>query len=172
VSISVFEDDRELSKQYPLNNQIKDSDVFLHGTSLKKYESIKAKAFLLRSVDSTRNFLISNTGIYFEKYTKANAKTINELAMPHYCRNPCKKDGSLEGVVLKITGKELKMLGCPIYADWNKSIQRIYDSLHRTIGIKYDCVFVSIIVVDKDIPIEYLSVQRRIPFTEEDLADA
>mgnify|MGYP005856551401 FL=1 len=91
--------------------------------------------------------------------------------MPNYCRNSCQKDGSSEGVVLEIKGKELKKLECPIYADWNKHIVPTYDSLHRPNGVKYDYLFVSVIAVDKDIPIEYLSDKGRIPFTAEDLAD-
>ncbi len=167
----LFKDDEIFSRKYPLNDIISDTDIFLHRTSSKRYELIKSKGFILRNVDFARNFSISTQGICFEKYTRANAKTIDGTAMPNYCRNPCKKDGSLEGVVLQIKGTELKRLGCPIYADWNKSIVRTYDSSHKPNGVKYDYLFVSVIVVDKDISIEYLSVQGRIPFTLEDLAD-
>jgi hypothetical protein len=170
----MFEADEELSKQYPLNDKIKDTDVFLHGTTSKRYSSIRATGYLLRNVDFPRNYSISILGICFEKYVtrgeQKNAKTIDELAMPKYCRDSCRTDGSLEGVVLQITGRDLKKLGCPIYADWNKPVVPTYDSLHLPNGVEYNYLFISIIIVDKDIPVECLKVKGRIPFSVEDLS--
>ncbi len=169
----MFKDDERFSRKYPLNDKIKDTDVFLHGTSSKRVDSIKSKGFLLRNVDFARNFSISNSGICFEKYVTsgahANPRTIDDIAIQNYCRNSCKKDGSLEGIVLQIKGSELKKLDCTIYIDWNKPIARTYDSLGRPNGVNYHTLFVSVIIVDKDIPIEYLEVKGRVPFTAEDL---
>lgn len=98
-----------------------------------------------------------------------NAKTIDDIAMRDHCRNSCEKDGSLEGVVLQIKGRELKKMECPIYVDWNKPIVRTRNSVGIPNGVDYNYIFVSIIIVDKDIPIEYLEVKRRVPFTAEEL---
>ena len=38
----------EFSKAHPLNDKIKDSDIFLHGTSSKKIEKIQSCGFLKR----------------------------------------------------------------------------------------------------------------------------
>ena len=170
----MFEDDARFSKKYPLNTKIKDTDVFLHGTSSKRYDAIKSTGYLLRNVSARRNFTISQSGICFEKYVAsgklANANTIDN-AMTRYCLNACKNDRSLEGVILQISGRELKKLGCPIFVDWNKPINRILNSVGVPIGVNYNALFLSIIIVDKDIPVEYLEVRKRVPFKEEDSAN-
>ena len=170
----MFKEDEAFSRKYPLNKKIKDTDVFLHGTSSKRYDSIKSSGYLLRKVGFERNFSISQPRICFEKYVtsgkRANAKIIDDVAMINYCSNSCKKDGSLEGVILQIKGRELKKLDCPIYVDWNKPIARTKNSAGEPNGVKYDALYVSITIVDKDIPIEYLELKRRVQFKAEDLA--
>ena len=131
----MFQDDEKYSRKFPLNEKIKDTDVFLHGTSSKRYDAIKSTGYLLRDVSVLRNFSISQPRICFEKYVTsgklANGKTI-DLMEKEYCFKPCKTDGCLEGVILEISGKALKKLDCPILADWSNPIPRTRNSLGDT----------------------------------------
>jgi len=143
------------SRVHPVNAQIKDTDVFIHGTSSTRFSVIKLEG-LKRKVDG-KHFGISHNVICFEKllenkhYRKAAIDLVKK-----YCQIACDKDNSSEGVILQIKGRELKKLGCPIYADWNIGFSR------KTIeGIPFDINLnapVSIIIVDRDIPFEYLEV--------------
>ena len=158
--------EEEFSKNHPV--KIKDTDVFLHGTSLKKYLAIKSTGFLKRKAPAT-NWSMSRKGICFEKYDEhgTNAGVIAiliEMTIRRYCETTCRNDHSSEGVILKIKGVELKKLGCPIYADWNKPYAKIYDSEGTPIDVNSNAPILSIIIVGKDIPLRYLEVVRRIPF--------
>ena len=82
-----------------------------------------------------------------------------------YCHSACSKDGSTEGVILKITGKELKKLNCLIFNDPNKNDKLLYNSEGIPIGIDSDSPILSI-VVESDIPFEYLKEVKRIPYEE------
>ena len=158
-----------VSKAHPLNLKIKDTDAFLHGTSSKKYSVIQSTGFLLGTIP-VKNFSISQKGICFEKYAEhgnyagTSSKMLIDMTIKGYCETACRRDQSEEGIVLQIKGKELKKLGCPIYADWNKDIPRIYDDEGMPIDVNYDSPVLSIIVVDCDIPLKYLEVARKVPF--------
>ena len=69
----------------------------------------------------------------------------------------------------QITGKELKKLGCPIYADWNYNYpcKRTWDYIR--IDVDYDAPLLSIIIVDKDVPFEDLKVFKIITFKDEEV---
>lgn len=154
------------SKKHPVNSQIKDTDVFLHGTSTKRYFAIKFEGFLKRRIN-VKNFGISQNGICFERYEKTGrfcgggSADLIETTLRDYCERACRKDQSSEGVILQITGKQLKKLDCPIYADWNK----VY-STKKSEGVPFEVDLnspvISIIVLDKDIPFEYLEIWKRI----------
>jgi len=158
----------EFSKAHPV--KIKDTDVFLHGTSSRKYLAIKSTGFLKRKAPA--NWGISEKGICFEKYdehgtfAKCRAADITNLTVQHYCETTCRRDHSSEGVILQIKGRELRKLECPIYADWNKPYKVIEDSEGIPIDVDSNAPVLSIIILDKDIPVEYLEVVRRIPFKE------
>jgi hypothetical protein len=160
--------EERFSRLHPL--KIKDTDVFLHGTSLKKYLAIQSKGFLLREVPQ-RNWSISQKGICFEKYEEGqycgtNAKDLIDITIEGYCNATCRSDQSKEGVILQIKGRELKRLGCPIYADWNKNFPLIYDAEGIPIDVDSDAPVLSIIVLDCDIPLEYLEVAKKVPYKE------
>ena len=158
---------------YPV--EVKDNDQFLHGTSSKRYLSIKSSGFLLRkNVD--KNYPISHPGaIYFEKYDRAgtyaglNAGEFIEKCISDHCRVSCKRDKSSEAVILQITGKELKKLGCTIYVDRNKNLplkRSESGEAIRPLIVDSNYPVFSIMIVDKDIPFEYLKIFKKIPFKE------
>jgi hypothetical protein len=154
--------EERFSKEHPL--KIKDTDLFLHGTSQKKYLAIQAKSRLLRNVP-VRNWGISRIGICFEKYVKQGQYCgVVDLTIKHCCEVACENDGSSEAVVLQIKGRELKKLGCPIYADWNKPYEVIRNSEGIPIDVNSEASVLSIIVIDRDIPLRYLEVVKRVPF--------
>jgi hypothetical protein len=161
--------EEEVSRAHPLNSKIDDTDIFLHGTSMKKYLAIQKTGFLLGTIPM-KNFSISQKGICFEKYVErgqyagTDAKLLIDLTIDDYCKTACRGDQSKEGIVLQIKGRELKKLGCPIYADWNKPIPLIHDLEGLPIDVNYNSSVLSIIVVDCDIPLEYLEVARKVPF--------
>jgi hypothetical protein len=166
----LFEEDKKFSKEHPLNSEIDDIDIFIHGTSSKNFLKIQNTGFLLRSAMS-RNFGISEKGVCFEKFYQHGkdlsvVDLVIDLTMKDYCDNACQGDGSSEGVVLQITGKELKQLGCPIYADWNTVFKRRFSSDWIPIGIETNGLL-SIIIVDRDIPISCLEVMKKIPFKKD-----
>jgi hypothetical protein len=170
----MFKDDEEYSRKHPLNDLIKDTDTFLHGTSLKRYELIKSAGFLLRDIPN-RNYSLSTKAICFAKYVSSgklsNAKTIDKAMKEKYCLNPCIEDACLEGVVLEISGKALKSIDCHIFADWNEHVPRTFNqSSGMPNGVNYNCPILSVIVVDKDIPVRHLVVKRRFPYQSSDLA--
>ena len=147
--------------EYPVT--VKDTDVFLHGTSRKNYQDIQSSGFLKHKV-SHRNWSISTDGVCFEKWVKENDEIVMKVVTT-YCHSACSKDGSTEGVILKITGKELKKLNCPIYNDPNKNDRLLYDSYGIPIGVDSNSPILSI-VVESDIPVEYLKEVKRIPYAE------
>ncbi len=51
-----MEEEEKFSKEHPL--KIKDTDIFLHGTSSKKYSAIQSKGFMLGGIPE-RNYPIS-----------------------------------------------------------------------------------------------------------------
>lgn len=161
--------EEQFSKEHPLNFKIKDTDLFLHGTSSKRYWYIQTTGFLFRRVPD-RNWGISRPGICFEKYVKqgeywgVRAADHIDHTIKKCCRVACENDDSSEAVVLQIKGKELKKLGCPIYANWNKAYAKVMDVKGIPIDVNYDASFLSIIVIDCDIPLEYLEVVKRVPF--------
>ena len=158
------------SKAHPL--RIKENDLFLHGTSSRKYSAIQRSGFLLRKAPNT-NWGISQMGVCFEKYVKhaqycgVSATYLVDRVIKHYCEIACKNDGSLEGVVLQTKGRELKELGCPIYADWNKPYPLIRDVEEIPVNVDSDLPVLSIIVLDCDIPLRYLEAIKRVPFKAE-----
>jgi len=152
------------SRNHPLNSKIKDTDIFLHATSLKKYLAIKSTGFLRRSV-SERNYSISQNVICFEKYVKNG---VAEPSIEGYCDAACRNDKSKEAVILQITGEKLKKLGVKIYADWNDNYPLIRDSEGIPIDVDTEAFFLSIIIVDCDIPIEYLKLVRKVAFKDID----
>jgi hypothetical protein len=158
-------DDEDFSKAHPV--KLNDTDVFLHGTSSKKFLSIKSTGFLKRSTPTT-NWDISTYGIYFEKYDVQDtfARELIDMTIRKYCEATCQRDQSSEGVILQITGKELKQLGCPIYADWNKPYDVIRDAKRQAIDLDSNASLLSIIIVDKDIPLEYVTVVKTISFKD------
>ena len=153
----------KFSRNHPLNEKIKDTDVFHHCTSLKKYLAIKSSGFLRRNV-SERTYSISQSGICFEKYIEHG---VAEFSDKGHWKAACRTDHSEEGVILQITGEKLKKLGCPIYADWNDSYPLIRDSEWIPVDVDTEASFLSIIIVDCDIPIEYLEVSK-VPFKDRD----
>jgi hypothetical protein len=159
--------EERFSKEHPL--KIKDTDLFLHGTSSKKYLAIQCTGFLLRKVPD-RNWGVSRIGICFEKYVKqgqycgVSAADLADRTIKDCCKVACENDGSSEAVVLQIKGRELKELSCPIYADWNKRYAVIYDVEGIPIDVNSDTPVLSIIVIDRDIPLRYLEVVKRVPF--------
>jgi hypothetical protein len=153
----------QFSKKHILNSKIKDADLFLHGTSSKKYLSIQRTGFLLRNVPA-RNWSISRKGVCFEKYLERGNTLlcrVVDLTIKDYYEATSRNDGSSEGVVLQIKGRELKKLSCPIYADWNKNFPLKYDSE----GIPYDVdssAELLSIIVDGDIPLRYLKLRKKV----------
>lgn len=151
----------QFSKIHPLNLKIKDTDLFLHGTSSKRYLAIRQTGFLLGDV-SVRNWSISRRGVCFEKYVEQGKYCgVIKLTINHYCKITSKHDGSSKGVVLKIRGRELKKLACPIYADWNKNFPIKRDSNGIPIDVDSDAELLSIIV-DGDIPLRYIEIAKRV----------
>jgi hypothetical protein len=145
-------------KKYPVT--VKDSDVFLHGTSSKNYEDIQSSGFLKKMV-SSRNWGISTDGVCFEKWVKENDKAVL-MVVTRYCYSACKHDNSAEGVILKITGKDLKKLNGKIFSDPNKNSRLLHDSEGIPIGVDSDSPILSI-VVECDVPIAYLVEVKRVP---------
>jgi hypothetical protein len=165
----MWEAEEKFSKAHPLNLKIRDADVFLHGTSIKKYSAIQSTGFLLRN--APKNFSISQAGICFEKYEHGkflgtDAKGLVERTLQGYCNTTCRNDQSKEGIILEIKGKELKTLGCRIYADWNKAMPYVYDDEGRPEDIDYDSPVISIIITDCDIPIRFLEVVKKVIFKD------
>lgn len=157
--------EKEFFKAHPLNKHIKDTDIFLHATSIKKYSQIQSTGRILSNMGK-RNFSISQAGVCFEKYVEGNycgldAKYYVDFTMERYCNTICETDNSKEGVVLQIIGKDLKKLG-NIYADWNKSYSLVHDSEGKPIDVDYDKSVLSV-VAECDIPVEYLTVARKVP---------
>ena len=152
----------KFSRNHPLNAKIKDTDVFLHITSLKKYWVIDSTGFLLRNV-SERTYSTSKNGICFEKYVKNG---VAELSVEGYCDDTCRSDNSKEAVILQITGEQLKNLGVNIYADWNDPYPLIHDPEWRPIDVDTEASFLSIIIVDCDISLEYLEVVSNVSFKD------
>jgi hypothetical protein len=159
-----MESDEQFSKKYPL--KIMDSDLFLHGTSSRNYSDIQRTGFL-KGKALKRNWCTSRKGVYFVRYVKQEQSSADlvDMMMKHYCEIPCKQDGSSEGVVLQVKGRELKELGCPIYADWNVLFPFKYNKKGIAIDVDSDAPVLSIIVVDCDIPLRCLEVVKRIPFS-------
>ncbi|MCW4040407.1 MAG: hypothetical protein NWE83_06615 [Candidatus Bathyarchaeota archaeon] len=157
--------DEDFSKAHPV--KIKDTDVFLHGTSSKKYLAIKTIGFLKRDTTAT-NWDISSNSIYFEKYDIHDtfARELIDMTIQKYCEATCRKDQSSEGVILQITGRDIKHLGCKVYADWNKPYDIIRDANGKAIDVDSNASVLSIIIIDKDIPLDYLTVFRRISFKD------
>ena len=147
---------------------MKDTEILLHGTSSKSFLSIQSSGFLKRSVSDSENYTVSQSGtICFERYIES-CKSIIQGNMVRFCEAACnnKNDRSIEGVILKITGRNLKRLGCPIYADWNYGFSHKRDSQWLPVDVDYSGLGVtSIIITDCDIPIEYLEIAKRIPIT-------
>ena len=165
----MWEHEEKFSKAHPLNSKIRDNDIFLHATSMKKYLAIQSTRCLLKNAPQ-RNFSISQAGVCFEKYEDgkhggACAKRVIDLTMNGYCYDNCRSDQSTEAVVLQIIGKDLKKLGCPVYVDWNKHFPYLFDDEHRPVDVDYDSLLLSI-VVDCDVPLEYLSVAKKITLKE------
>ena len=164
--------DEEFSKANPLNERIKDTDIFLHGTSSINFEKIQYSRFLKRKPDE-KNFSISENGVCFEKYDTHgiyqgmnSAEYVERYALPHHYGAACRKDKSPEAVILQINGKELKKLCCPICADWNYNYPCKRTRDYIRLDVDYDQPVISIIIVDKDIPFDYLKVFKRIPFED------
>jgi len=147
-------EEEEFSRKHPLNSKIKDTDLFHHCTSSKRYLAIKSSGFLRRNV-SERTYSISQSGICFEKYIE---KGMSESSDIGHWRAACRTDHSKEGVILQITGEKLKNLGCSIYADWNNGYLFKYNSEGLRVDVDTEGPFLSIIIVDCDIPFEYLEV--------------
>lgn len=164
---------KNFSKRHPLNNQMKDEYVFLHGTSSTRFSSIQDCGFIKRA-EPGKNFSISPGGICFEKfdidgtYQGLSASDFIEDTVKDYCKNACKADGDLTGVILKVTGKELKKLDCSIYADWNKPYPRIKQN-GFSVDVDLGASVISIIVLEKDIPIEYVERWKDVHFSREDI---
>jgi hypothetical protein len=157
--------EEEFSRKHPLNSKIKDTDLFHHCTSLKNYLAIKSSGFLLRNAP-VKNYSISlPTGICFEKYIE---HCVAEFSDEGHWKAACRTGHSKEGVILQITGEKLKKLECPIYADWNDSYPMKYDSEGIPIDVDTEGPFLSIIIVDRDIPFIYLKVSGKVPFREND----
>ena len=87
-------------------------------------------------------------------------------AVRAHCNAACRTDKSREGVILKISGKELKKLGCPICADWNYNFKciRTWDNIR--LDVDYDAEYLSIIV-NNDVAFEYLKIFKKMPFKDE-----
>ena len=150
------------SKKHVLNSKIEDADLFLHGTSSEKYSSIQRTGFLSRIVP-TRNWSISRKGVCFEKYVERGNNLlcrVVDLTIRDYYEATSRNDGSSEGVVLQIKGRELKKLACPIYADWNLNFPLKYNSKGIPIDVDSDAELLSIIV-DGDIPLRYLKLRKK-----------
>lgn len=160
----LFKGDEKFSKDHPL--KINDLYIFLHGTSSNKFLQIKDSGFLLRK-PPVRNYSLSQGGVYFEKYCRNYANSdVTRLTIKGCCQAACRNDNSSEGVILQIKGKQLNNLGCPIYADWNKHVPRIFDSRGIPVDVDSSAPVLSIII-DRDIPLNFLKVVKRLPFKDE-----
>ena len=168
VGAIMFKNDEKFSKAHPITSKVEDTEIFFHGTSSKRFLSMQSSGFLKRSVSDSENYTVSQAGtICFERYIESCKRIIDEN-MRRFCEAACnnENDGSTEGVILKITGRNLKRLGCPIYADWNYGFSHKRDSQWLPFDVDYSGLGVtSIIVTDCDIPIEYLELAKRIPIT-------
>ena len=164
--------EERFSKEHPITSKIKDTDVFLHGTSSKKYLAIQSTGFLRRKVPM-RNYGISRKGICFEKYVEHGEYSgVTSLSIEGHCKIACENDQSSEGVILQIKGRELKNLGCPIYADWNVGYPFVKDSEEIPIDVDSNASLLPIIIIDRDIPIKYLIATKRLPFKDLEMANA
>lgn len=148
----MFKEEEDFSKKHPVTSKIKDTDIFLHGTSLKKYLSIQSTRYLLRNVPrSERNTSLSQLGtICFAKLDKRYPELTFE-SMRQNCLAACQNDKSIEGVILKITGKDLKKLNGFVYADWNYGYGFIYSIEGRPIDVNYSEIS-SIVVTGSSSP--------------------
>ncbi len=166
----MFKREEQFSKLHPITSQVEDNEIFLHGTSSKRFLSIQSSGFLKRSLSDSENYSVSQAGtICFERYIES-CKNIIQQNMMRFCKAACnnKNDRSTEGVILKITGKNLKELGCPIYADWNYGFHYKRDSQWLPVDVDYSGLGVTaIIITDCDIPIDYLEVVKKIPINLE-----
>jgi hypothetical protein len=156
---------------------VKDSDIFLHATSSKNYSDIESAGFLKRMTNTDdKNYPISKNAIYFEKYEKNGiyagmnaAKYIEKYSMPFHCRVACRMDNSPQAVILQITGRNLNRLNCPIYVDPEKDLPFKKDEsgeLIRPLTIDASAPVFSIMILDKDIPFDYVKIFQRIPFKD------
>jgi hypothetical protein len=155
-----LDDDEQYCRDNPV--EVKDEDLFLHGTSSNNFLNIKSSGFLKQAV-SKRNWGNSPKGICFEKYVKGKNDVVLDV-VTRWSRIACKKDKSLEGVILQINGVDLKKLGCPILADWNMGYPIKHDEEWIPIGIDSWSAILSI-VVECDIPVGYLKVIKRFPYS-------
>ena len=60
----------------------------------------------------------------------------------------------------------MKNLGCPIYADWNVRLARKSDSDWHAIDVNYDFMFLSIVIIDRDTPLDHVSLYKKIPYQQ------
>lgn len=155
---------KTFSLAHPLNDKIKDDDLFLHGTSSKRYSKIKSSGYLLTELPNRVQQISQPKGICFERIPKDGyiLDVINK-----YAKSACEQDGSLTGIILQINGANLKKLGCPIYPDGNKHIVTIRGPTGIPISVDVNSRYLSIIV-DKDVPVEYLTLFKEIPLDELD----
>jgi len=165
----VWKEEEKFSKAHPLNSKIKDKDIFLHATSMKRFLAIQQTGFLLKNPPQ-KNFSISQVGVCFEKYEDgkycgADAKGVIDLTMNGYCQTTCRADQSTEGVILQAFGKDLLKIGCAIYADWNKRTPRIRNKEGKAVDVDYSSNVLSI-VVDGDVPVESLTIMKKVPFKD------
>lgn len=151
-------------KKHPL--KIKDTDLFIHGTSSKNYSAIQRTGFLLRNVP-IRNWKISTRGIRFERYPKSRISfdQFVDHIVERYCKPACEKTHSSEGVVLQIKGRELNEIGCCVKPDSNMPLPYKYDSEGIPIGLNSNYPYLTIIITDRDIPLRCLEVIKRVPIT-------
>ena len=159
----------DFSKKHPLNVKIKDTDVFLHGTSSKKYSAIQSKGFLKRNVLTKNHQLSAPLAIYFEKYNKYRQPDFTQYSAANCSKNACenKNDRSLDGVILRITGRRLKRLGCNIYVDCNYPTRFIRDENRKPVAVdRKQLIYIKI--TEFDIPSKYLKVVKRLTLEEMD----
>lgn len=113
------------SKKYPITDQINDGDLFIHGTSSKRFSKIRDSGYLLTKVKDRVQQISQNEGVCIERVPK-KGKIIDVVR--EYAKNACENDGSSDGIILEMTGANLRKLGCEIFADWNKPFSRIVNN--------------------------------------------
>jgi hypothetical protein len=105
--------------------------------------------------------------ICFEKYVKhGKYSRVITLSIEGHCKAACRNDQSSEGVILQIKGRELKKLGCPIYADWNEGYLLVKDSEGIPMDVDSNASMLPIVIIDRDIPLEYLEVVKKLHFKD------